>query len=133
MSIKFNEQEAMKMLENKFNKTRMRKIYDKALVEAGMVMLDAVKANIKYFRDTGAEYGEAKLSKPFWDKGNRSIRIYWEGEKQRYTIVHLNEKGFHDRNGKFIKPKGMGAIDKAQRSAKDRFYKVLAEEIEKAL
>ncbi|WP_412519759.1 hypothetical protein [Staphylococcus simulans] len=133
MSIKFNEQEAMKMLENKFNKTRMRKIYDKALVEAGEVMRKAVQANIKYFRDTGAEYGEVKLSKPFWDKGNRSIQVYWEGEKQRYTIVHLNEKGFHDRNGKFIKPKGFGAIDKAIRSARDRFYKVLAEEIEKAL
>lgn len=131
--ISFDEKAIETLLKEKFNKTRMQKIYDKALVAAGEVVLQAVKDNIKYFRDTGAEYGEVKLSKPMWEKGERSVRIYWEDEKHRYSVVHLNEKGFHARNGKFIRPKGMGAIDKAIRSAKDRFYKVLAEEIEKAL
>lgn len=133
MSIKFDEKAVMKELEKKFSRTRRRKIYDAALVAAGQVVLEAVKANIKYFRDTGAEYGEIKLSKPRWENGGRAIRVYWEGEKQRYSIIHLNEKGFHARNGKFIRPKGMGAIDKAIRSAKQTFYKVLQAEVEKAL
>ncbi|MCD9065986.1 hypothetical protein LQ944_02475 [Staphylococcus pasteuri] len=133
MSIKFDEKAVMKELEKKFNKTRMRKIYDEALIAAGKVILEAVKANIRYFRDTGAEYGEVKLSKPMWENGARSIRLYWEGEKHRYAIVHLNEKGFHNKSGKFIKPKGMGAIDKAIRSARNTFYKVIQEEVEKAL
>lgn len=133
MGIKFDEKAVMKELEKKFSRTRRRKIYDAALIAAGQVILEAVKANIKYFRDTGAEYGEVKLSKPRWENGTRAVRVYWEGEKQRYSIIHLNEKGFHARNGKFIRPKGMGAIDKSIRSAKQTFYKVLQAEVEKAL
>ena len=51
----------------------------------------------------------------------------------RYSIVHLNEKGFHARNGKFIRPKGFGAIDKALRTAEKEFYKTVQEEVEKLL
>ena len=40
----------------------MNKIIDKALIKAGNIVLDAIKSNIRYFRDTGAEYEEAKLS-----------------------------------------------------------------------
>ena len=50
-------------------------------MKPGKVVLEAVKANIRYFRDTGAEYGEAKLSDPKWERGQRTVRIYWEGEK----------------------------------------------------
>lgn len=131
--IIFNEKEIMKELETKFSRRKMMQVYDKALISAGEVIKTAVKANLKYFRDTGAEYGEVKLSKPKWENGARSIRVYWEGPHHRYSIVHLNEKGFHDRSGKFVRPKGYGAIDKAIRSAKSTFYKVLEEEVEKLL
>ena len=52
-----------KDLENKFSRQRMNKIIDKALIKAGNIVLDAIKSNIRYFRDTGAEYEEAKLSR----------------------------------------------------------------------
>lgn len=42
-------------------------------------------------------------------------------------------KGFHARNGKFIRPKGFGAIDKALRTAEKEFYKTVQEEVEKLL
>lgn len=127
------QKELFKELDKKFGKRQRRKIFDIALVAAGEELLKAVKANIRYFRDTGKEYGEAKLSEPYWEGTYRSIRIYWEGPSQRYSIVHLNEKGFHARNGKFIRPKGLGAIDKAIRASKKTFYKVYEEEVEKLL
>ncbi|QDX01668.1 hypothetical protein DWB90_08875 [Staphylococcus chromogenes] len=123
----------MQELEKRFSKRKMKDIYDKALIAAGNEVLKAVKANIRYFRDTGAEYGEAKLSRPEWEKGMRSVRVYWEGPQHRYSVVHLNEKGFHARNGKFIRPKGMGAIDKAVRSSRQTFYKVVEREVSKLL
>lgn len=125
--------ELLKEMDRRFNSKRITKIIDEALIEAGQLVLEAVKANIRYFRDTGAEYGEAKLSKPYWDKGVRSIRLYWEGPHHRYSVVHLNEKGFYAKNGKFIKPKGFGAIEKALRSAEVAFYKKVQEEVEKLL
>lgn len=129
----FDEKAIMAELDKRFSKRKMIQIYDKALIAAGNEVLKAVKANIRYFRDTGAEYGEAKLSKPEWEKGLRSVRVYWEGPQHRYSVVHLNEKGFYARNGKFIRPKGMGAIDKAIRSSRQTFYKVVEQEVSKLL
>lgn len=131
--VTFNQKEVMDYLTEKFGRRKMLKIYDEALTKAAEVVYKAVKANIRYFRDTGAEYAEVKLTDPFWESGLRTVRIYWEGEKHRYSIVHLNEKGFHARNGKFIRPKGMGAIDKALRSARKTFYDTYTKEVEKLL
>lgn len=112
-----------KELDRRFNRKRITKIIDDALLEAGQIVLDAIKANIRYFRDTGAEYAEAKISKPYWDKGVRSVRIYWEGPHHRYSIVHLNEKGFYAKNGKFVRPKGFGRLKKHYVLQKLRFIK----------
>lgn len=125
--------ELQKELDRRFSRKRITQIIDDALLEAGQIVLDAIKANIRYFRDTGAEYAEAKISKPYWYKGVRSVRIYWEGPHHRYSIVHLNEKGFYAKNGKFVRPKGFGAIEKALRSAEVAFYKKVQEEVEKLL
>ncbi|PCF54111.1 hypothetical protein B5C01_10805 [Staphylococcus delphini] len=133
MKLDYKQADVNEELEKRIGKRRLLKITDQALVEAGEVVYETVKANLRYFRDSGAEYGEIKLSKPMWEKGNRSIRIYWEGEKQRYSIVHLNEKGFYGRDGKFIRPKGLGAIDKALRASRDRFFKVFSEEVSKLI
>lgn len=127
------QKELFNQLDKKFSKRERRRIFDIALVAAGEEVLKAVSDNIRYFRDTGAEYGEVKLSDPYWEGAYRSIRVYWEGPKHRYSIVHLNEKGFHARNGKFIRPKGLGAIDKAIRSSKKTFYRTYQEEVEKLL
>lgn len=133
MRLKAEKIDLSKELEKRIVKRQMNRIIDKALVEAGKVVLETVKANIRYFRDTGAEYGEAKLSDPKWERGQRTVRIYWEGEKHRYSVVHLNEKGFYGRDGKFVKPKGMGAIDKALRASRERYFKVFEEEVQKFL
>lgn len=133
MKLDYEAIDIPKEVEKRLGKRKLRRITDYALEQAGEVVLDAIKANLKHFRDTGAEYGEAKLSKPMWEGGNRSIRIYWEGEKQRYSVVHLNEKGFYARNGKFVRPKGMGAIDKALRASRDKYFKVFNEELEKLI
>ncbi|PCF72847.1 hypothetical protein [Staphylococcus delphini] len=133
MKLDYKQADVNEELEKRIGKRRLLKITDQALVEAGEVVYETVKANLRYFRDSGAENGEIKLSKPMWEKGNRSIRIYWEGEKQRYSIVHLNEKGFYGRDGKFIRPKGLGAIDKALRASRDRFFKVFSEEVSKLI
>ncbi|AVQ34605.1 hypothetical protein C7J88_09690 [Staphylococcus muscae] len=129
--IFFNEREVYKELEKRIGINRIRKIYDLALEEAGKIIYDAVKQNIRHFRNTGAEYDEVKLSKPSWVDGTRSIYVYWEGPKDRYRIVHLNEKGYHAVNGKFIRPKGLGAIERALRSAKESYYKKIQQEMEK--
>ncbi|MCS4486383.1 hypothetical protein [Staphylococcus americanisciuri] len=127
----FDEKAVLNHIEKKVGVRKLRKIYDLALEEAGKVVLDAVKSNIRHFRYTGAEYGEVKLSKPAWEGGKRTIYVYWEGPHDRYKIVHLNEKGYHSVNGKFIKPEGIGAIDRAMRSAKESFFKKIQEELEK--
>ncbi|EGQ4170116.1 hypothetical protein FOL42_11225 [Staphylococcus pseudintermedius] len=133
MRLIYDTKKLERELEKRLSKRALMRITDRALTEAGEVVLEAIRTNLKYFRDTGAEYGEVKFSKPTWENGKRTIRVYWEGEKHRYSIVHLNEKGFYAKDGKFIRPKGMGAIDKALRASRDKFFKVYAEEVSKLL
>lgn len=135
LGVTFNEKEIEAYLTNRFGEKKMLKIYDEALKKAGEHVYKAVKNNIKYFRDTGAEYAEVKMTKPYWESGGglRTIRLYWEGPDNRYAVVHLNEKGFYARNGKFVRPKGMGAIDKALRSSRKIFFDTYKKEVEKLL
>ncbi|WP_404962426.1 hypothetical protein P3K46_05215 [Staphylococcus pseudintermedius] len=106
MRLIYDTKKLERELEKRLSKRALMRITDRALTEAGEVVLEAIRTNLKYFRDTGAEYGEVKLSKPTWENGKRTIRVYWEGEKHRYSIVHLNEKGFYAKDGKFIAQKG---------------------------
>ena len=128
MTIKLKGmKEIEKALEKKYGARKMRQITDEALVAGGKVIVKEIKKNFESFEDTGASKDEVTLSKPFTLNGVRTIKIHWKGSKNRYTIIHLNEFG----TIKNPNPRGKGAVDRALRSGRDTYFKIVKRELEK--
>lgn len=101
------------------------KVYDKALLEASKPVEKAIRENFQEFKDTGSSINEITVSKPFTEDGRRLVSIHWEGEKNRYKIIHLNEFG----TVKNPNPRGKGALERAVRQSSGEFYKILLSQI----
>lgn len=114
-------------LERKYGKQKMKKITDKALIAGGQVIIKEIQSNFQSFKDTGASIDEVTLSRPYLLNGVRTIKIHWKGPKDRYRIIHLNEFG----TIKNPNPDGKGAIDRALRSGRDAYFKIVKRELEK--
>lgn len=114
-------------LERKYGKQKMKKITDKALIAGGQVIIKEIQVNFQSFKDTGASIDEVTLSKPYSLNGVRTIKVHWKGPKDRYRIIHLNEFG----TIKNPNPDGKGAIDRALRSGRDTYFKIVKRELEK--
>lgn len=114
-------------LERKYGKQKMKKITDKALIAGGQVIIKEIQGNFQSFKDTGASIDEVTLSKPYSLNGVQTIKVHWKGPDDRYRIIHLNEFG----TIKNPNPRGKGAIDRALRSGRDTYFKIVKRHLEK--
>ncbi|WP_208001769.1 hypothetical protein [Macrococcus brunensis] len=112
-------------LESRFGREARREITDKALVIGAQVIVEYIKSQMESFADTGASINEITITEPMWIKGNRTVKIYWEGPKDRYRFIHLNERGHYDRSGKWVETKGKGAIDRAMRAGREAYFEAV--------
>ncbi|MDN6161879.1 MAG: hypothetical protein L0I79_03805 [Atopostipes sp.] len=119
--------ELERALERKYGRQKMKKISDEALLAGGQVIVEAIKKSFESFKDTGASIDEVTLSRPYLLNGVRTIKIHWKGPDGRYRIVHLNEFG----TIKNPNPRGKGAIDRALRSGRDAYFKIVKRHLEK--
>jgi hypothetical protein len=83
-----------------------------------------------YFKDTGASVNEMKISSIQTSRGRIVVRIYWQGPKDRYRLIHLNEHGY-TRDGKQYTPKGMGAIDNSVRHSRKPYFETVRKGLNK--
>lgn len=119
--------ELERALERKYGRQKMKKISDEALLAGGQVIVEEIKKSFESFKDTGASIDEVTLSKPYSLNGVRTIKVHWKGPEDRYRIIHLNEFG----TIKNPNPRGKGAIDRALRSGRDAYFKVVKRQLEK--
>lgn len=91
------------------------------LEEGGELVYRNMQSGMAYFRDTGATLEEMKVSSIQTSRGEIKLYIYWEGPRDRYKIIHLNEKGY-TRNGKFYSPRGRGAIARALARSESAYF-----------
>lgn len=128
MTVKLRGMEAIeKSLEQKYGARKMRQITDKALVAGGEVIVEEIKKNFEFFKDTGASIEEVTLSKPSLLNGARTIKVHWKGPEDRYRIIHLNEFGTIQNPN----PRGKGAVNRALRSGRDTYFKTVKRHLEK--
>lgn len=119
--------ELERALERKYGRQKMKKISDEALLAGGQVIVKEIKKSFESFKDTGASIDEVTLSRPYSLNGVRTIKVHWKGPKDRYRIIHLNEFG----TVKNPNPRGKGAIDRALRSGRDTYFKIVKRHLEK--
>lgn len=133
MSVKFNGfDDVIKELEKQMNPRQVSKVTNKALQVGAEVVKDGVVGEFEKFKDTGASIDEIVISKVGTHDGVKSIKLGWNGPKERYRIIHLNEFGF-DKNGRKIKPKGYGALNRAIKSSEKKYLDTVYRELKKHL
>jgi len=92
-------------------KNKVRKMTRNAINAGAQLVEKEVKQNIKPFRDTGATYNEVVLTNAAYTAGQAHAKLGWNGPKQRYRLIHLEEWGY-TRKGKQFRPRTFGAIGK---------------------
>lgn len=121
-------------LEKRFGQKVMRHKSDIALEKASDYMMNKLKIGFESFKDTGASINEMTRTDPFTSTRDRqrTVVIEWEGPKDRYRLIHLNEHGY-ERNGKKHIPKGFGVIEKTLQSSQQKYVSIVREELSKNL
>lgn len=124
--------EIIRALKQKFSSEKWSRIENKALKSGAEVVAKEVKKGLEAYKDTGATVDELVVSKPKKKGGYKHVLIGWNGPKQRYRIIHLNEFGYN-LNGKHISPRGKGKIRKATGVSKKAYLKAVKKELSKHL
>lgn len=115
--------EVIKALDDQFSERRSTRIQNQAINEATESFREGLEKAVSVYSDgsgssTGATASETTSSRASKKaSGVRTSRVGWNGPKQRYKLIHLNEFGYV-RWGKKYNPRGSGVIrayiDKAQ-------------------
>lgn len=120
MAIKITGiEEMMKRVEKSVSEVVNKEV--STLDSASKIVFREVLNGILYYKDTGATVSEMKITKTRYENGLYVKRIYWEGPKKRYRLIHLNEHGY-TRKGKRYTPRGYGRIALALRRAEEPYF-----------
>ena len=131
MSISVQGQaDILRALEAKLGKSRTTRVVNKALRNTGDDIVEIVKESVDYYRKTGATYDEVVKSRiKVSPTGVKGIDVGWRGDKNRWRLVHLNEFGY-TRFGKYVRPRGMGAVQRAADKSKEVAIKKMKDGLE---
>ncbi|MFL2076379.1 HK97 gp10 family phage protein [Marinilactibacillus psychrotolerans] len=104
-------EELLRKMESELGERKVSRIANKALNEAGEEFKEGLAQAVSSYKDTGATADEVVIGRASKRGGRRTVKVGWNGPKQRYKLVHLNEFGY-TRWGKTYSPRGSGVIRK---------------------
>lgn len=124
------EKELLAKIEAKLGKARRVRIENKALRNTADQIVLITKEAVEYYKLTGATYDEVVRSNVKGASlGIKSISIGWRGDMSRWRLVHLNEFGY-TRFGQYVRPAGMGAVQRAADKSKEVAYRQMLKGLE---
>ena len=124
--------ETIQALEKKLGTKKIRKVTRDAIDEGASDVEEQLKWALLTFKDTVATVDEVVRSLASYKNYNAEAEIGWNGPKQRYRLIHLNEWGY-TRNGRQIKPRGFGVITKSLKSSEKIYLNAVARELRNKL
>lgn len=117
----------LRKIGEKYGEANMLKAQDKALNNGAKYFTSVLKSNFEVFRDTGASIGEITVTDPYFIHGNtRMVKVHWEGARNRYAIIHINEWG----SVKKPNPRGKGAIARTMFTTEMPYRSIIKETLE---
>ncbi|MEK4922387.1 hypothetical protein MKX78_10745 [Cytobacillus sp. FSL R5-0569] len=119
----------IKEIQQKLNGSEFKRISDKALLRGAQVFVRELRRQFESFEDKGESIKEITIGDPEIKNGERTIKVLWRGEHDRYRIIHLNEWG----TIKNPNPRGKGAVARALKLSEKAYSKVIKEELKKGL
>lgn len=117
-------EELQKAITEKYSGAKSVRIINSAVCEGTEFFAEELRSGVGAFRDKGHEQAEIVTTKPRKTADGRIAKIGWNGPKNRYAIVHLNEFGY-TRKGRQYSPRGFGVIEKLVRSEQDDYFKAV--------
>lgn len=117
----------LRQIDEAYGKTKMLRAQDKALNKGAKYFVSVLKANFEVFRDTGASINEITVTDPYFIHGRtRMVKVHWQGSKNRYAIIHLNEWG----SIKHPNPRGKGAIARTMFTTERPYREIIKQSLE---
>lgn len=133
MSVEFKGfEDVYTKLQDQLSEQALGRASSKALTAGAHVVAATLSQEFEKFKDTGASEDEIIVGKVTNQNGFKSVLVGWNGPKQRYRLVHLNEFGYN-RNGEKIKPRGYGSIQRAVSNSEGAFLLAVTKELKKQL
>ncbi|MFB6800450.1 HK97 gp10 family phage protein [Peribacillus butanolivorans] len=133
MSVEFRGfEEIQKKLQEILSEQSLSRVQNKALTAGAHEVSKEISKEFVEFKDTGASQDEIVVGKVTSRNGFKSILVGWNGPKERYRLVHLNEFGYN-RMGMKIKPSGYGSIQRAISNSEGAFLHAVTQEMKKQL
>jgi len=125
-------EETLRNMEKRLGEKAINKASRQAINKAAPKVEQNLKSDMVVFRDTGASIDEVVRTNATKKQTGVSAKIGWNGPKERYRLVHLNEWGY-TRYGKQYHPRGFGVIEKSLRSSEDGYLREVGSELRKSL
>ncbi|NHM92477.1 MULTISPECIES: hypothetical protein [Staphylococcus] len=127
MSVKVEGTNNMlRQIREEYGEAKMIESQDKALRKGSKYVKNVMQQNFQVFRDTGASIAEMTLTEPYTLYGRvRTVKLHWEGEMSRQSIIHLNEYGTV-RNAN---PRGKGAIMRTMVTVEKPYREIIKESL----
>lgn len=118
----------MNNLEKKLSEKEIAKISKKVVKDNAHIVADNLKKDMEVYKDTGASIDEVVVSSVTYKNSEATAKIGWNGPKDRYRIIHLNEWGY-TKNGKQITPNGFGVVEKSYRGSEDEYASAVEKDL----
>lgn len=100
---------------------------EKAINSGGKIVHQNIKNAMGSFRDTGASQDETSFTMDT-RRGQVKGHVFWQGPRNRYRLIHLNEHGYN-RNGRKHRPRGFGTIARALSRSETVYFRMVRREL----
>ncbi|EUJ33523.1 gp9 protein [Listeria floridensis FSL S10-1187] len=133
MSIKITgTDQIIRSLEKQFGHAKLNKITTQALLKGGEVVQQEMKSAFNEWADTGASRDEIVISVPRRQQGVKRLKLGWNGSKNRWRLIHLNEFGY-TKVGRRISPAGIGTIRRTIKATEEVYETAVEQELRRNL
>ena len=135
MSVKVDIQDVLKSMEKEINNPKTNKIQNDALNKGSQVISSKLTSGFNKFvgtkYSTGATRDEITVQRARKTKDGRMASIGWNGPKERYRLIHLNEWGY-TRKGKKYRPRMSGTVTNTLKASENDYLNTVYKELKKA-
>ncbi|EGQ3151772.1 hypothetical protein KEI82_002437 [Staphylococcus pseudintermedius] len=130
MGIKvYGLDEIEKALDKRYSKQALNNTQERALKAGGNMLRNKTATALYNVRDTGQLAIGTDLKDPR-KIGNEFIaNLYWRGDHK--SLAYINEHGYYDKSGKFVKPRGADKVNTTLKLNSDLYYSLIKKELDK--
>lgn len=127
--------EVLKALDKELSESKLGTVQNKAINKGAVVVAEKMKTQLSRFSGTKLSKGysgdEVVIQKSRKTQNGRESTIGWNGPKDRYRLIHLNEWGY-TKKGKKYRPRLQGTVTESVKDSEKEYLNIVHGELRKA-